>query len=235
MHQILVQKGHVPGPLLGRDFLWFDSLKRPLNPCILGSGWLLKQAFSLVPRPIPQKSPAPISLTWDWTPTRNKLFWPHDESFYSTKLGRLKWLAIGLVRFFFFFVWCLYRLRLLHSDHKNATTERRAWSTTHIKRGPLRVCITNWLLKTKSSFFIPFYVNIRRIKHMLERCFASFARCWKWNFCFFYGNIRCTLFRLSVEAISFTGQVLFLFLCVFIKIYIHAKKRIRQILGHAGR
>ena len=36
------QKGHVPWPLLGRDQLWFDSLKRPLNPCILGSGWLLQ-------------------------------------------------------------------------------------------------------------------------------------------------------------------------------------------------
>ena len=43
MHQILFQKEHVPGPLLGRDFLWFYSLKRPFNPCIFGSGWLLKQ------------------------------------------------------------------------------------------------------------------------------------------------------------------------------------------------
>ena len=154
MHKILFQKDHVPEHLLGRDFLW--SLKRPLNPCSLGSGWLLKQAFSLVPRPIPQRSPAPISLTWDWTPTRNKIFWLYDESFYSTKLVRLKWLATGLVRFFFV-IWCLYWHRLLHSVHKNATTERRAWSTTHIKRGPLRVCITNWLLKTKSSFFYPFF------------------------------------------------------------------------------
>ena len=36
------QKGLVPGPLLGREQLWFESLKRPLNPCILGSGWLLQ-------------------------------------------------------------------------------------------------------------------------------------------------------------------------------------------------
>ena len=43
MHQILFQKDHVPGPLLGRDFLW--SLKRPLNPCILGSGWLLTHSL----------------------------------------------------------------------------------------------------------------------------------------------------------------------------------------------
>ena len=69
----------------------------------------------------------------------------------------------------------------------------------------------------KFLFLSLFDVNIRRIKHMLERCFASFARCWKWNFCFFYGNIRCTLFRLSVEAISFTCQVLFLFLVRFHK------------------
>ena len=173
MHKILFQKDHVPEHLLGRDFLW--SLKRPLNPCSLGSGWLLKQAFSLVPRPIPQRSPAPISLTWDWTPTRNKIFWLYDESFYSTKLVRLKWLAIGLVGFFF--VWWLFWHRLLHSVHKNATTERRAWSTTHIKRRPLRVCITNWLLKTKRSFFyiIPFLREHQKNQAHVREMFRFFC------------------------------------------------------------